>query len=177
MVMQKQGTLFLDFLVCGMRYTGRQEHNIGAQHRDTCLAAILRNVKNAKWLTVRQPVTLFFCKEMEDTRKGQQNVSIRNVHGILAKCQLSRFSPLIVLKVTNWSFSAIIQGNVTWPSMVLLLLNCKRLSVWSGKQIELYPPPPSKPATGRDNVSLFKHLTIFIDFHWYLFSVSKFANP
>ena len=159
--------------------TGREEHNIGAQHRGTCLAAILRNVKNAKWLTVRPPVTLFFCKEMEDTRKGQQNVSIRNVHGILAKCQLSRFSPQITLKVTNWSFSAVIQGNVTWPSMMLsLLLNCRRLSVCSGKQIELYPPPPSTPSvTGRDNVGLFKHLTVFIEFHWYLFLVSKLANP
>ena len=164
MVMQKQGTVFLDFLVYGMRCTGREEHSMGAQHRDTCLAAmILRNVKNAKWLTVRQPVILFFCKEMEDKRKGQQNVSTSNVHGILAKCQLSRLSSQITLKVTNWSFRAIIQENVIWPSMMLLLLlNCKRLSVWSGKQIELYPPPSTPLATGRDNVRLFKRLTVFI---------------
>ena len=63
--------------------------------------------------TVRQPVTPFFSKEMEDKKKGQQNVSIRNMHGILAKCQLSRFPPQITLKVKNWSFSAIIQEIVT----------------------------------------------------------------
>ena len=37
-------------------------------------------MKNANGVIVHQPVILFFCKEMEDKRKGQANVSIAGFH-------------------------------------------------------------------------------------------------